>query len=149
MKQVTLLDRFALLGIPVLYFLTFAETAAEKFWGGMPDWFFEKFSPTFFATIPGGVSLSFYGIALAELTVTALALATVITLLMGKPRAEFLMKATVGVSAWTFAALSFGMRLTKDYSSAAQLFYFSAFSFVLYILLERYKPLRAGNQKEY
>lgn len=138
--------RLVLLGIPILYFLTFVEATYEKLAYGVPDWFLEKFAPTFFSAVPGGVSLSFYFLALAELAASLLASVAIVGVVLDKRFAAPAVLWTTVVSGWTFSALSFGMRLTKDYSSAAQLFYYAAFSFILYMLLDQ--DLKRQNQNQ-
>ena len=105
--------------------MTFSLAGAEKIMAGQaPEWFLKQFSGSLLDVFPGALSLSFFLIALFELS-TALLL--VVGLL--KRRKPFLFYGVL-LAQLTFLILGFGQRLTHQYESAGSLFSFAVLTFI-------------------
>jgi hypothetical protein len=114
--------------IQIMYFLIFAQAGIGKIAAvGVPDWFQKQFAGTFLNAFPGALALQYYGIASLELLVAT-------GFLLSLARGEFItarvpkiMKLSLLGSSLVFLILSFGLRLTGDFSTASQVFiYFIA-----------------------
>lgn len=115
----------ALFATNLLYLMVWGFAGLRKLREGMPAWFGEKFSPTFFGKFPG-LSATFWMLTASEL----LALALAATALL---RAEFLarrrpvfLSATLVWSLFVFLQLGFGQWLTFEYNGGFQQFMYFA-----------------------
>ena len=116
------------LAISLLY-LGLWGTAAYGKWSSLktPEWFLKQFENTFFAKMPGGIPLSYWGIGCAELTLAALFLASIFW-------ATLLPIALIG-SLFVFAGLIVGLRITFDFQGSANMYtYFSTTLLCLWFL---------------
>lgn len=101
----------------------------------IPAGFTEQFGDTWLASLPGGLFIPYYAIAVTE--------TLAVLIFMGSfPRGEFLsgrdktwLKAGLVVSLFIFVILTFGLRLTAQFQGTANtFFYFGATLLCLYIV---------------
>lgn len=122
--QSSWLNAGKILAIQLLFGTTFFLSAALKWSTGMPDWFVQQFQATWLAQAPGGLSATFYFLAVLETF-------AFIGCLLSIVRLEFLQKSktilqlTLLFSLFVFVVLSYGARLTGKFDVAAyNLMYF-------------------------
>lgn len=117
----------------LLLIMTFALAVLDKILGGkFPTWFLEQFQGTILDVFPGALEISFIIITLLELS-------TVVLLIIGLVRKEFLMKIAsdkrflhygIILAQVTFIVLGFGQRLTHKFDVAGSLFFYAALTFI-------------------
>jgi hypothetical protein len=111
----------------ILLGLMFLQAGSDKVLGGqVPEWFVTQFRPTLFGSLPGGVSLSFWSVAILEVVVGALAFAT-----LAKPK---LFHPTLVLAELVFLMLGFGLRLSHKYDDAGQLFNYFGLTLVIHLV---------------
>lgn len=126
------------LGVKILFLVTFTEASLSKLLSfDVPPWFLDSFSKTFLVKIPGLIPFSFYAIALTELAIAGLFASSVIKQFLGKKTCDSLTSAGLILAQFLFIALSFGQRLTGNYTASAQLFFYSLFSLLALYVLQR------------
>ena len=114
----------------VLLGLIFIHAGIGKVLAGqVPEWFSAQFEPTLIGSLPGGVFLSYWGVAIIEVVVGCLAFASLVR--------RQLIQSTFVLAEATFLALGFGLRLSQKYAEAGQLFNYFALTLILHILLSR------------
>ncbi len=95
--------------------------------------FEKRFAESFLATLPGGMAPQIYFLGILELIAGILALVSLV-------RLEFLsgsftwLQRCLALSAFTFAALGFGLRVIQDYAGSANIFFYLAGTVVFYLL---------------
>ena len=141
----TKLDDLKFIAIQLLFLMTFGLASLGK-WrnGGIPESFSNRFGETWMASLPGGLFIPFYSIALVE---TAIALLMIVSLVrtewLAKSNKLFLRIALV-LSLFVFVMLGYGLRLTGDFGGAANLFfYFGATLVALFVVEAQLKENRA------
>jgi uncharacterized membrane protein YphA (DoxX/SURF4 family) len=123
------LIRFA---IAALYLAVFVEASLGKFAErATPEWFAEKFKPTFLGRIPA--SLLWWPIAIGEFVVAVAFAAAAVALWLDNPISSALFSLGLFLATLLFSALCFGLRVTQDYPGAASAFTYGALSVVLWI----------------
>jgi hypothetical protein len=114
--------------IALLYFLTFAPAAVEKFAGReTPAWFLKQFEPTILGIVPMLLPVQFFGIAVLEAVVAGLMLVALF-----KKKSDGILQAGLALSFLTFVMLSFGQRLSHKFDGAAELFFYAALTALIY-----------------
>ena len=137
-----------LLAINIYYLTIWGFAGIGKILSGMPEWFPQKFGPTFFATFPG-LPATFWMLGTAELIGFALGIVALV-------RLEFLreplwLARMLAWSLFVFCMLGFGLWLTKDPAGAFQQFcYFSGtmatLFFTQWLSVDRPKASREAAQ---
>jgi hypothetical protein len=113
----------------VLLGLMFLQAGLGKVFGGeVPEWFVAQFSPTLFGSVPGGVVLSFWMVAILEVVVGVLSFVTIF-------RSRWF-HVTLVLAEVVFLMLGFGLRLSHKYDDAGQLFNYFALTLVIHFLAE-------------
>jgi hypothetical protein len=113
--------KIQMLSLYGVFISVFGLAALSKWSGGVPAWFIKQFESTILGSLPGGIALSFYVIALLE-TMTAFAFFICFTEeWRGRTRPEILAWA-FALALVTFAVLGVGLRLSGDFTGAFQLF---------------------------
>ena len=124
------------LAIQFLMLATFVLAALAK-WepGTIPAGFIEQFGETWLASLPGGLFIPYYTIAVTE---TLAALLFLVSLFRGEflsGRDKTWLKAGLVLSLFIFVILTFGLRLTAQFQGTANtFFYFGATLLCLYIV---------------
>ena len=122
------------LGIAILYLAVFIEASLSKFAAReTPQWYLDKFASTWMAKLP--LSAMWWTIAVLEFAVAAAFAAGAVSLVLGNPLSESLFCAGLGLSTLTFALLCFGLRVSQDYTGAANAFFYGALSAIIWLLL--------------
>ncbi len=118
--------------IQLLYLSLTVITALQKIIPfQIPDWFLEKFEPTFLSYIPYGISFSFVSIAALEVLIS-------VVFVLSIANKEFLTKNSKNylnfgfdLSKLLFLILFFGSFLAKDYQNGAIDFMYFGFTFFI------------------
>ncbi len=118
--------------IQLLYLSLTVITALQKIIPfQIPDWFLEKFEPTFLSYIPYGISFSFVSIAALEVLIS-------VVFVLSIANKEFLTKNSKNylnfgfdLSMLLFLILFFGSFLAKDYQNGAIDFMYFGFTFFI------------------
>lgn len=117
----------------ILYTATFLPAGLGKVLEGQaPEWFLNQFGPTFLNLFPGSLTAAYLGIGLGELIVSLIFLGS----LRVRPltvRTDFFRLGLLGATA-IFIVLAFGQRITHQYDPSASLFFYAAFSIVIFLL---------------
>jgi len=112
-----------LLAINIFFVMIWGFAGIGKVLSGYPEWFPQKFGPTFMATFPG-LKVTFWTLTVAELIGFGLGIVALV-------RLEFLreplwLARTLAWSLFVFCMLAFGLWLTQDPVGGFQQFcYFS------------------------
>lgn len=125
------------LAVIVLFLVVFAEASLSKLLAReLPDWFRDQFKDSWLGKLVP-MPLLYWPIALAELLIAGLFVMSLVFL-------EFKTGVPNVYMGWgclgamlLFAGLCFGQRVTYDYAGAANSFYYSALSGVLWYLVTR------------
>jgi hypothetical protein len=120
-----------------IYISTFAMASLEKFSLGVPEWFTKQFEASFLTQLPGGISFSFYMIALLEALTAILFSVSLLQLVLKSKHSLFFLKLGFFSAICTFAGLGFGLRLTHDFNGAFQLFCYALLSFFALCFAEK------------
>ena len=116
----------------ILLGFIFLHAGMEKVLGGqVPEWFVAQFEPTLIGKLPGGVALSFWGIAVLEVVVGVLAFGSLLK--------RQLSQVAFVLAELTFLSLGLGLRLSHKYAEAGQLFNYFALTLVIHILVSRHE----------
>lgn len=124
------------LAIQLLMLATFVLAAIAK-WepGTIPDGFIDQFGSTWLASLPGGLFLPYYTIAVTETLAAVLFIVSLVRMEFLKGRDKTFLKVGLVLALFIFVILGFGLRLTDQFSGAANLFfYFGATLLCLYIV---------------
>ncbi len=133
-KQNQLLNLGFTLSISLLYLMTFTHAAIGKIQSPTtPEWFIKSFQSTFLSSMPGGLGLQFGIITYAELLLSLVFLAAIILLVVKNEIGQLLFNLGLLGSVLMFTSLSFGQRLVFNFDSSAQLFFYAAFSYILFV----------------
>jgi len=124
------------LAIQLLIAVTFGLAAMGKWFPpGIPDGFAGQFGDTWLGSLPGGLFLPYYTIAVAEAAAFFLAVASIFRLEWMNGNSKFLLKASLVLSLFIFVILTYGLRLTGEFGGAANaFFYFGATLIALFVV---------------
>ncbi|MCC5926422.1 MAG: hypothetical protein JJU41_07655 [Bacteroidetes bacterium] len=125
-----------LLAIQLLLLSTFVLAAIAK-WepGTIPAGFIEQFGETWLASLPGGLFMPYYTIAVTETLAAILFIGSIIRLEFLHGRDKTWLKSGLVLSLFIFVILAFGLRLTSQFDGTANtFFYFGATLLCLYIV---------------
>lgn len=119
-----------------LLLVTMLTAGVEKILGsGVPDWFVGQFKETFLNAFSGALGIQFYMIALIELAIGAICIIGLMASFVKKKELTYLsVELSLLLSSFLFIGLSFGMRITYKFDSAATLFFYAAFCLVILLL---------------
>ena len=138
---------FSIIAIQLLIMVTFGLASFSK-WigGGIPDSFTGQFGDTWLNKLPGGLFMPFYTIVLTE---TAAFLLAAVSLLRGewiKENGNTWLRSSLILSLFIFVILSYGLRLTGQFSGTANTFFYFGTTLVSLWYIER-KPVNEGLSK--
>lgn len=124
------------LAIQLLIAATFGLAAMGKWFPpGIPEGFMDQFSDTWLSSLPGGLFLPYYTIAVTEAAAFFLAVASIFRLEWINGNSKFLLKSSLILSLFIFVILTYGLRLTGEFGGAANAyFYFGATLIALFIV---------------
>lgn len=123
------------IAIQVLYLTTFGLASLAK-WRpiGIPEGFIDRFGETWLGTLPGGLFLPYYTIAVSETLIFAFFLLSIGRLEWVKSSDKMYLRLGLILSLFVFVILAFGLRLVGDFGGTANtFFYFGVTLFALYI----------------
>ncbi len=124
------------LAIQLLIAVTFGLAAMGKWFPpGIPESFAGQFGETWLGSLPGGLFLPYYTIAITEAAAFFLALASIFRLEWINGKSKLLLKSSLTLSLFIFVILTYGLRLTGEYGGAANtFFYFGATLIALFVV---------------
>lgn len=117
------------------YLSTFLTVSIQKIQSGAPEWFLKQFNGTFIEKLPGGAKAGFWMITFLE---TSVAILLCLALLnrewhLGEPMVW--LPIAISLSAFTFAVLGFGLRISNDFQGASNLFSYFGVSLIVLLIL--------------
>lgn len=125
-----------LLAINLLFLMIWGFAGIGKLISGMPEWFPEKFGPTFMGKFPG-LAATFWALAIAE--VSAFGLAIVALVRMEFMREPLWLARMLTWSLFVFLMLAFGQWLTNEFTGTFQQFCYFAGTLVALLFTQRAK----------
>ncbi len=130
------MDQSALfhLAIALLFALVFAEASLSKFIAReVPQWFVDQFKETWLGHFP--TAPQYWLIAVLEFGVFALVVASVVTGEPWEPGQNLLLGYGLLLASAVFSMLCFGLRVSFDFAGAANAFFYSALTLVLWAII--------------
>jgi len=136
MKNHHSIDSLKFVAIQFLIMATFGLAAFGKWFPpGIPEHFIDQFGDTWLGSLPGGLFLPYYTIAVMEAITFFLALASFVRLEWKPGKNKYLLKYCLILSLFIFVILAYGLRLTSEFQGTANaFFYFGVTLFALYIV---------------
>ena len=126
-----------------LFLVTFGLAGLDKFLTeGVPGWFTQQFGETFLATLPG-LSFAYYKIALLEVAVVLIFVTSFVRGEFLENRDRSFLKLGLALSLIVFVVLGFGLRLTKDFGGAANLFFYFGATLVCLFVVQKDEEVEA------
>jgi len=128
-------DDLKFIAIQLLFMATFGLAAMGKWFPpGIPESFADQFGDTWLASLPGGLFLPYYTIAVTEAAAFFLALASLLLGEWMKDKPKIMLKSCLVLSLFIFVILAYGLRLVSEFQGTANaFFYFGATLIALYV----------------
>jgi hypothetical protein len=123
------------IAIQGLLLVTFGLASLTKWKSdGVPGHFINQFGDTWFASLPFGLALPFYTIALLETLVFVFFILSVFRVEWVKSSDKMYLRLGLILSLFVFVILAYGLRLTGEFGGTANaFFYFGVTLFALYL----------------
>lgn len=130
-----------LLAITLLILSTFGLAAIAKWQPmGIPDNFIDQFGSTWLASLPGGLILPYFTIAITE---TLAALLVIVSLakreFLSEKQPVFLIASLI-LSLFIFVILGYGLRLTGQFGGTANTFFYFGATLLCLMYATRQNP---------
>ncbi len=138
LKRVLKDTDFPILAIQLLIMTTFGLASLAK-WGGVgiPESFVGQFGETWLGALPGGLFLPFYTIVITETVAFLLAAVSFFRGEWLKSRGNTWLKSSLVLSLFIFVILGYGLRLTSQFSGAANAFFYFGSTLIALWYVER------------
>jgi hypothetical protein len=123
------------IAIQALFLATFGLASLAK-WktGGVPDHFISQFGETWLVSLPLGLALSYYTIAVTETLAFVFFIFSVFRVEWVKKSDKMYMRLGLILSLFIFVILAYGLRLVGEFGGTANaFFYFGVTLFALYL----------------
>jgi hypothetical protein len=123
------------IAVQALFLATFGLASLVK-WkaGGIPDGFVNQFGDTWLNSLPGGLFIPYYTIALTETLAFVLFILSVCKIEWIKSSDKMYLRLGLIISLFIFVILAYGLRLVGEFGGTANaFFYFGVTLFALYI----------------
>lgn len=135
MKNQFSTDGLKFLAIQLLIMATFGLAAVAKWFPpGIPENFINQFGDTWLGSLPGGLFIPYYTIAVTEATAFFLALISFFRLEWIRGNTKYFLKLSLILCLFIFVILAYGLRLTGEFQGTANtFFYFGVTLFSLYL----------------
>lgn len=135
MKNQFSTDGLKFLAIQLLIMATFGLAAVAKWFPpGIPENFINQFGDTWLGSLPGGLFIPYYTIAVTEATAFFLALISFFRLEWIRGNPKYFLKLSLILCLFIFVILAYGLRLTGEFQGTANtFFYFGVTLFALYL----------------
>ncbi len=123
------------IAIQALFLVTFGLASLGKWQaGGVPDHFINQFGETWLASLPLGLALPFYTIAITETLAFVFFILSVFRVEWLNSSDKMYLRLGLILSLFIFVILSYGLRLVGEFGGTANtFFYFGVTLFALYL----------------
>lgn len=131
------------IAVQVLYLVTFGLTSLAK-WKprGIPEGFVNRFGDTWMSTLPGGLFIPYYTIAVSETLIFVFFLLSVSRIEWVKSSDKMYMRLGLLLSLFVFAILAYGLRLIGEFGGTANAFFYFGVTLIALYLCEKDSVIR-------